>query len=289
LNFQNTSDKALCKAFPLTIKGNARAWFAKLSRNSVSSFDDLSRKFLRYFSVSKKINRTTGSLFYIVQETLESLREYYMRFNKATLEIESLQMEVASEAFRQGVQYVDLQKELDREKPQTYKDTVKIVTKFLNQEEGEQARATRIQGSSNRLRESHPSSKREMKSRRILPSKLREDSPPPRRYTSFTPLNTSRAAILAEIQDTVKLKWPTQMKGDPAKRDKTKFYAFHSDYGHLTRDCIALKYQIEDLIRQGCLANFVQGRASDNRPRRPLQERLAPPTGDLKQARDLPE
>ncbi|MCS5023653.1 hypothetical protein L2V44_14280, partial [Staphylococcus aureus] len=65
-------------------------------------------------------------------------------FHKATLEIKILQTEVASEAFRQGVRYVNLQKELDWEKPQTYEDTAKIVVKFLNQEKGEQARAARI-------------------------------------------------------------------------------------------------------------------------------------------------
>ncbi|MCS5023631.1 retrotransposon gag domain-containing protein, partial [Staphylococcus aureus] len=197
MNFLNARDLALCKAFPLTLKGNTRTWFSKLPRNSVSSFEDLSRKFLRYFSVSKKTNRTTGSLFNIVQETSKSLRAYYQRFNKATLEIESLQTEVASEAFGQGVRYVDLQKELDREKPQTYEETAKIVFKFLNQEEGEQARVARIQGSSKRLRENRFSPKREIKNRRILPSRRREDSPPPRRYTTFTPLNQSRAAILA--------------------------------------------------------------------------------------------
>ncbi|MCS5023629.1 hypothetical protein L2V44_14150, partial [Staphylococcus aureus] len=54
MNFQNAADSALCKAFPLTLKGNACTWFSKLPQNSVSSFEDLNRKFLRYFSVSKK-------------------------------------------------------------------------------------------------------------------------------------------------------------------------------------------------------------------------------------------
>ncbi|MCS5023655.1 hypothetical protein L2V44_14290, partial [Staphylococcus aureus] len=56
-----------------------------------------------------------------------------------------------------------------------------------------------------------------------------------------------------------------------------------------TQDCIALKNQIENLILQGYLANFVPSRAGDNRSRKPVQERLAPPTGDLRQTRGPPE
>ncbi|MCS5023636.1 retrotransposon gag domain-containing protein, partial [Staphylococcus aureus] len=100
MHFQSASDSALCKTFPLTLKGIARTWFSKLLRNSVFSFEDLSQKFLKYFSVSKKTSRTSESLFNIVQRLTESLRKYYKRFNKATLEVENLSTEVASEAFR---------------------------------------------------------------------------------------------------------------------------------------------------------------------------------------------
>ena len=53
------------------------------------------------------------------------------------------------------------------------------------------------------------------------------------------------------------LRWPTQMKSDPATRDNTKYCEFHRDYGHRTDNCIQLKREIEYLIQRGYLRCFI--------------------------------
>ncbi|XP_056694912.1 uncharacterized protein [Spinacia oleracea] len=42
-----------------------------------------------------------------------------------------------------------------------------------------------------------------------------------------------------------------------AKRNPNKWCDFHDDHGHLTEECIQLKDNIEDLIRQGYLAKYL--------------------------------
>ena len=73
----------------------------------------------------------------------------------------------------------------------------------------------------------------------------------------FTPLTASVSQVLREVQNEQFLRWPTQMKSDPAIRDNSKYYEFHRDYGHRTDDCIQLKREMEYLIRCRYLRRFM--------------------------------
>ena len=61
-----------------------------------------------------------------------------------------------------------------------------------------------------------------------------------------------------QIKDNPSLKWPEKMKGDPNKGNRNKYYHFHRYHGHDTDECFDLKQQIENLIRQGKLRNFLE-------------------------------
>ena len=58
---------------------------------------------------------------------------------------------------------------------------------------------------------------------------------PPRQFTLLT---TSMSQVLCETQHEKFLRWPSQMKTNPVKRDSTKYCEFHRDHGHRTDDCI---------------------------------------------------
>ena len=83
---------------------------------------------------------------------------------------------------------------------------------------------------------------------------------PPRK---FTPMTASVLQVLRETQHEKFLRWPSQMKTDPAKRDITKYCEFHRDHGHQTDDCIQLRKEIEYLIRRGHLRRFVASEGRD--------------------------
>ena len=63
--------------------------------------------------------------------------------------------------------------------------------------------------------------------------------------------------VLHEVRNEQFLRWPTQMKSDPATRDNYKYCEFHRDYGHRTNNCIQLKREIEYLIQRGYLRRFI--------------------------------
>ena len=84
----------------------------------------------------------------------------------------------------------------------------------------------------------------------------------------FTPLTASVLQVLHEVRNEQFLRWPTQMKSNPATRDNTRYCEFHRDYGHRTDDCIQLNKEIEYLIRRGYLRRFI---APENQPHNQAQ------------------
>ncbi|XP_024029047.1 uncharacterized protein LOC112093867 [Morus notabilis] len=94
------------------------------------------------------------------------------------------------------------------------------------------------------------------KSKTALTQKFQAYAPPDT-TRAYTPLNTTVAHILMQIQHQNMLTPPAPMKGDPNKRDKSKYCYFHKDHGHDTSSCFQLKGQIEALIQQGQLQEFV--------------------------------
>ncbi|KAL4329385.1 hypothetical protein AHAS_Ahas13G0294800 [Arachis hypogaea] len=95
-NFRNrmyltdASDSTHCQAFPTTLTKMAIKWFQSLPSRSITSFDDLIKKFLARFSIQKDKAKHAPSLLGIKQGDKESLRSYMERFNKACLDIQNL-------------------------------------------------------------------------------------------------------------------------------------------------------------------------------------------------------
>ena len=49
MHIQGVLDEIMCRAFPTTLKGPARVWFSNIPPNSVSSFEELSKLFVKNF------------------------------------------------------------------------------------------------------------------------------------------------------------------------------------------------------------------------------------------------
>ena len=92
--------------------------------------------------------------------------------------------------------------------------------------------------------------------------KLQQRYPP----WQFTPLTALVSQVLRETQHEKFLRWTSQMKTDPAKRDSTKYYEFHMDHGHQKNYCIQLRKEIENLIRRGNLRRFLASEGWDQAP-----------------------
>ena len=182
------------------------------------------------------------------------------------------------------------------------------VDKYLN---GEEALLSKLENSSTQKEKSRSEKKRERSPRRRgdgdrsprrdkenkerspkRQGNVRDSLGPPQpelqqRYPpqQFTPLTASVSQVLRETQHEKFLRWPSQMKTNPVKRDLTTYCEFHKDHGHQTDDCIQLRKEIEYLIRHGYLRRFVASKGWDQAPppspRQPTPTQHYKPLGEI--------
>ena len=99
------------------------------------------------------------------------------------------------------------------------------------------------------------------------------------------PLTVTVSQVLREVQHEKFLRWPSQMRTDPTKRDTTRYCEFHRDHGHRTDDCIQLRKEIEYLIRRGYLCCYIASEGQDQAqpppPRQPTPTQHQQPLGEI--------
>ena len=236
------------------------AWFNRLPPSSISSFRELSIAFVSHFIGARTYRKPSYHLLTIKQSSQESLRSYVQRFNAESLKVDIPNEKLAITTFIAGlgVQSKDFMFSISKNPQASMAEVLAKAGKYIN---GEKALISK-KGSSSTHKEKSGTDKQRGQSpktqrdRERSPKKDGERSPkrrgnlrdrlgPPQlerrqRYSPrrFTPLTASVSQVLREVRNEQFLRWPTQMKSDPATRDNTRYYEFHGDYGHRTDDCI---------------------------------------------------
>ena len=92
-----------CRAFVITLKGPALAWFNRLPHFSISSFTELSIAFVSHFIGARMYRKPSYHLLTIKQSSQESLRSYVQKFNAESLKVDILDEKFAVTAFIAGL------------------------------------------------------------------------------------------------------------------------------------------------------------------------------------------
>ncbi|XP_020235072.1 uncharacterized protein LOC109814942 [Cajanus cajan] len=209
-------------------------WFSGLPDRSITDFDVFSRLFMAQFAANKKKPPITSDLFDLKQQREESLKDFMQRFNEVALRIASLDERMAVIAFQKGLRSGAFVIALERANCQTMS------------EEGNYRQAD------------HGGRARGEWTRNIDEEK-------------FTPLNVPRRQILHDFNSASLFEFPaaTERQLGPFKTD---WCEFHRAHGHSIENCFVLGRQIERLIKEGWLKEFVarkqEGGSSDRRHRR---------------------
>ncbi|GMN37312.1 hypothetical protein TIFTF001_042608 [Ficus carica] len=176
----------------------------------------------------------TSYVFGIKQDESEPLKEYLDRFDKAVVQIKSCSDDTLIQAFREGVKDMRLVWTLAYDVPPTFAHLRGIAWKHAEADEYVRGRDAR--------RVEAPSGPRT----------------PMARFHQYTPLVATVEHVLNQVSGRGLLRDPPPLRTDRARRNQNKYCNFHKDVGHETKDCLQLRDQIELLVQDGHLREFVE-------------------------------
>ncbi|GAY64293.1 hypothetical protein CUMW_232380 [Citrus unshiu] len=81
-------------------------------------------------------------------------------------------------------------------------------------------------------------------------------------YRQYTPLKISMEELYERIEGRGLLYPPAPITKPAHRRDKSRFCKFHDTHGHTISQCRDLKIQVEDLVRNRYLDEYVDGVSS---------------------------
>ena len=137
MELHGCQDPVRCRAFAITFKSSALAWFNRLLPTSVSFFKELSIAFVSHFIRARTYRKTSYHLLTIKQGPQENLRSYVQRFN-----LESLRVDIPDEKFsittfiaRLGIQSKDLMFSISKNPQARMAGVLAKAEKYINGEE----------------------------------------------------------------------------------------------------------------------------------------------------------
>ena len=130
-------DPVRCRAFAITLKGPAFAWFNRLLPSSISSFRELSIAFVSHFIGARTYRKPSYHLLTVKQSSQESLRSYVQRFNAESLKVDIPDEKFAINAFITGlgVQSKDLIFSIFKNPQASMAEVLAKAEKYINGEE----------------------------------------------------------------------------------------------------------------------------------------------------------
>jgi hypothetical protein len=120
------------QSLQLHIIDAARSWLGKLERETIGSWDELTKQFTSNFKSTYKRPTSIDEVKACIQHRNESLRSYIQRWSI----IKNLAVDVSDEraidAFTLGLQQGDLVEEMGRIKPNTISNLMDIANRFVD-------------------------------------------------------------------------------------------------------------------------------------------------------------
>ncbi|XP_031131878.1 uncharacterized protein LOC116033264 [Ipomoea triloba] len=244
------SEAVMCRAFYSTLTGRAAEWFRTLEPGSISNFQDLARRFVDRFAMSKTVKKHFSHLENAKQLDGEPLSVFIERWNKEMAEIEPVDDVTATNLLFNSLRAGNLYQDLILRPPSCYEDTVRRVV----------AHATATEANSAKRMMETEGPRRDQSQRDRRPNNPRQKD---RDGNSiYTPLTRPVAEVLQFAQNCHLIQLPAPARDGP---DKDKYCAYHRNRGHDTEECHVLKGLIEDLLQTGELAQFAEKKKKNRR------------------------
>ncbi|XP_014503206.1 uncharacterized protein LOC106763546 [Vigna radiata var. radiata] len=285
MTFRTGCDAIWCRAFPLSLEGEALEWFDSLPNGTIGNFKSLSSLFKNQFAASRAQDATVIDLMNLKQGKEEPLKTFMDRFQRTVRQVKGLSTKLALQHVMPGLRPGPFKDSICRNPPKTMEE--------LRQRTADEIRVEDMKSSYRKELQEAKAEKQENKrdGQSSRPSGKGRDGPRGPRFPQYTPLNVPRARILQESLSAQIMQIP-QQRPTPPGADSSKHCMYHQNMGHNTEDCVSLKDKIEEMIRAGLLQRYVKRYRTDQSPERSEKKEYAgagsPRCGKGERARSPP-
>ncbi|XP_012835182.1 PREDICTED: uncharacterized protein LOC105955922 [Erythranthe guttata] len=164
-------------------------------------------------------------------------------------------------ALSQGLRDDEFFRALALEPSPDFDNLLERASRFINLEEARQQKVEESHQAANARVNEVKRGKEPVLPRRDANTPSRGTAPDAKgsRYQSYQPLTAPLSHVLCAIEKRADLRWPRTAHEAP-RRDPAlgTFCRFHNEYGHTTDDCAHLKDEVERLIRDNKIGDFVK-------------------------------
>ncbi|KAH9715068.1 hypothetical protein KPL71_020894 [Citrus sinensis] len=280
---QGLSQSQRCRVFPLSLEGRAREWYRKLPRGSIKTFEQMCQEFAEQFSEAMAPEDDMMELKSMKQGEQETLREFIKRFHRAVLDLGAFNhpqapaIQTYAAAYEQAKRDIEIEEEkAARIKTDQLEGLGRKEKKALPGNGPIRRRDHQASGSGAGGRvaayQPHQRPSQYQRSRAQPPrSPVRE---PWRRHESASGGLHQHPHGSRASRPEVFPPPPTQSGANRERAvhliDQNPDYGrytslkvsldeFHGTHGHTTAECRDLKTQVEDLVRNRYLDEFMDG------------------------------
>ncbi|KAJ9536787.1 hypothetical protein OSB04_un000011 [Centaurea solstitialis] len=253
----------MCKSFGSTLTGAALQWLINLKPKSIGSFAELVNQFTRQFASSRKMEKQTSDLYYIVQKSGETIRDYFNRFNATMIEIKNCDVKTAIEAYKRGLEDSSgLYVELTKYPPENFDDVRARTLAFMRIEDDAL------------FRRKHSAEKKPLGAQKHDFKHKRVNKIGNPRYESKTRpgKGTSKDLVDSLRKIDANVRWPKKSDKPSKDKDQNRWCNFHDDHDHTTDECISLKKEISYLKSKGHLKGLIP--EEQGRPASPVHTKV---------------
>jgi len=242
------SDAVRGKLFMSTLTGMAMDWFVSLPEGHITSFTQLSQLFREQYLANKAPPPVSYDLFNVKKYQGETLKEYISRFGAHVVKVGTKEEPMIVYAFRKGVCPGPFCESLIRNRPKTFAEIRHRAVEHIASEREVYEKRTTVTPARPRAHV------------RAQPTRVHEAATGRRKGNR--PL---RHNFVVELKDLIIVPNIADRLRPPVKTDKVlgphkeSWCEFHEAFGHHINNCLALGYQLDELVKNGFLKDYLDG------------------------------